>query len=74
VPTGDVQIAGGGKKSLSVVPYRKQLFVSRLTPETTSADVLEFVHQEFPSQNITVEEFKFPCVRKISSFKITASP
>jgi len=27
--TNDVQIAGGGRKSLSVVPYRKQLFVSR---------------------------------------------
>jgi len=32
----DVQIAGGGRKSLSVVPYRKQLFVSCLTPKTTS--------------------------------------
>jgi len=32
--TNDVQIAGGGRKRLSVVPYSKQLFVSRLTPET----------------------------------------
>jgi len=63
--TNDVQIAGGGRKSLSVVSYRKQLLVSRLTPETTSADVLEFIKQEFPSQNITVEEFKFPYVRRI---------
>jgi len=38
--TNDVQIVGGGRKRLSVVPYRKQLFVSRLTPETTTADVL----------------------------------
>jgi len=72
--TNDVQVAGGGRKSLSVVPYRKQLFVSRLTPKTTSADVLEFIQQEFPSQNITVEEFKFPYVRMISSFKISALP
>jgi len=72
--TNDVQIAGGGRKSLSVVPNRKQLFVSRLTPETTSADVLEFIQQEFPSQNITVEGFKFPYVRRISSFKISAPP
>jgi len=49
-----------------------QLFVSRLTPETTSADVLEFIHQEFPALNITVEEFKFPYVRRIPSFKISA--
>jgi len=48
--------------------------VSRLTPETTSADVLEFIQQEFPSQNITVEEFKFQYVRRISSFKINAPP
>jgi len=72
--TNDVQVAGGGRKRLSVVPYRKQLFVSRLTPETTSADVLKFIQQEFPSQNITVEEFKFPYVRMISSFKISALP
>jgi len=30
--TNDVQIVGGGRKRLSVFPYRKQLFVSRLTP------------------------------------------
>jgi len=48
--------------------------VSRLTPETTSADVLEFIQQEFPSQNITVEDFKFSYVRRISSFKISAPP
>jgi len=52
----------------------KPLFVSRLKPETTSADVSEFIHQEFPSQNITVEEFIFPYVRRISSFKISAPP
>jgi len=68
--TNDVQIAGGGRKSLSVVPYRKQLFVPRLTP----ADVLEFIQQEFPSQYITVDEFKFLYVRRISSFKISAPP
>jgi len=68
--TNDVQIAGGGRKSLSVVPYRKQLFVPRLTP----ADVLEFIQQEFPSQYITVDEFKFLYVRMISSFKISAPP
>jgi len=49
-----VPIVDGGRKRLSVVPYRKQLFVSRLAPETTSADVLEFIYREFPSQNITV--------------------
>jgi len=30
--TNDVQIVGGGRKRLSIIPYRKQLFVSRLTP------------------------------------------
>jgi len=74
IQTNDVQIVGGGSQRLSVVPYRKQLFVSRLTPETTSVDALEFIHQEFPSQNITVEEFKCPYVRRISSFKISAPP
>jgi len=57
-----------------IFPYRKQLVVSRLTPETTSADVLEFIEHEFPSQNITVEEFKFPYVCRISSFKLSAPP
>jgi len=42
--TNNVQIRGGGRKRLLVVPYRKQLFESRLTPETTSADVLKFIH------------------------------
>jgi len=46
--------------------------VSRFSPEATFADVLEFIHQEFPSQNITVEEFKFPYVRRVCSFKIYA--
>jgi len=32
------------------------------------------MHQEFPSQNFTVEEFKFPYVRRISSLKISAPP
>jgi len=48
--------------------------VSRLTPETTSADDLGLIHQEFPSQHITVEELKFPYVRKKSLFKICAPP
>jgi len=72
--TSIVQIVGDGRMRLSFVPYRKQLFVSRLTPETTSADVLEFIHQELPSQNITVEEFKLPYLRRISSLKISAPP
>jgi len=45
--------------------------VSRLIPKTTPADVLQFIQQELPSENITVEEFKFPYVRRISSFKIS---
>jgi len=72
--TNEVQIVGEERKRLSVVPYRKQLFVSRLTPETTTAEVLEFIHQEFPSQNITVEGFKFSYARWIYSFKIDAPP
>jgi len=32
----EVQTAAGGRKKLSVVPHRKQLFVSRFTPDTTS--------------------------------------
>jgi len=31
----EVQSAAGGRKKLSVVPHRKQLFVSRFTPDTT---------------------------------------
>jgi len=46
--------------------------VYRLTPETISSDVLEFVQQEFPSKNITVKVLKF--VRRISSFKKSAPP
>jgi len=46
----------------------------RLTPETTYADVLEFIQLELPSQNITVEELKFPFVRRISPLKISARP
>jgi len=52
-----VQSAAGGRKKLSVDPHRKQLFVSRFTPDTTSEDVLEFICEKFPSENISVEQF-----------------
>jgi len=60
----DVQIADGGKMRHSVIPYRKQLFVSHLTSETAYSDVLEFIE----------EVFKFPYDRKISFFKISDLP
>jgi len=70
----EVQSAAGGRKKLSVVPHRKQLFVSRFTPDTTSEDVLEFIREKFPSENISVEQFRFSYARSISSFKIFAPP
>jgi len=48
--------------------------VYRLTPETTSADLLKCIHQEFPPQNISLEEFKFPHVHRISSLKLFDPP
>jgi len=50
----EVQSAAGGRKKLSVVPHRKQLFVSRFTPDTTSEDVLEFIREKFLSENISL--------------------
>jgi len=70
----EVQTAAGGRKKLSVVPHRKQLFVFIFTPDTTSEDVLEFIREKFPSENISVEQFKFSYARSISSFKIFAPP
>jgi len=51
-----VQSAAGGRKKLSVVPHRKQLYVSRFTQDTTSEDVLEFIREKFPSENISIEQ------------------
>jgi len=48
--------------------------VYRLAPETTSADLLKCIHQEFPPQNISLEEFKFPHVHRISSLKLFDPP
>jgi len=70
----EVQYAAGGRKKLSVVPHRKKLFVSRFTTDTTSEDVLEFIREKFPSENISVEPFRFSNARSISSLKIFAKP
>jgi len=70
----EVQSAAEGRKKLSVVPQRNQLFVSRFTPDTTSEGVLEFIREKFPSVNISVEQFRFSYARSISSFKIFAPP
>jgi len=64
----EVSSTAGGRK--------KQLFVSRFTPDTTSEDVLEFIREKFPSENIAVEQLRFTYARStsISSFKIFAPP
>jgi len=36
--TNDIQILGDGRKRVSVITYRKQLFVSRLTPQNITVE------------------------------------
>jgi len=49
----------------------KRKFIPRFT---TSEDVLEFIREKFPSENILVDQFRFSYARSISSFKIFSPP
>jgi len=54
-----------------VVPLKKQIFVSRLSPDQTSSDVFSYIQDKTKADNIKVEKFNFSYARDISSFKIT---
>ena len=60
------------QKVLVGVPPKKQIFVSRLAPDTTSDDVKAFIQAKYKA-NVTVEKFKFTYLREISSFKISVT-
>lgn len=68
---GTSEIQSAGPKPLAVVPLKKQIFVSRLSPDQTSSDVLSYIQDKTKADNIKVEKFNFSYARDISSFKIT---
>ncbi|KAH8356494.1 hypothetical protein KR200_001844, partial [Drosophila serrata] len=59
-------------KALIAVPPTRHIFVSRLSPDQTSEDVLAFIQGKTRAEKIKikVEKFKFSYARDISSFKI----
>jgi len=61
-------------KPLVAVPLRKQIFISRLHPDTSIDDVKAYVQSKFPSALIAVDKFKFSFARDISSFKLNVPP
>ena len=61
-------------KPLLAVPLRKQVFVSRLHPDTLAEDVIAYIQSKIPNSIITVEKFKFKYSREISSFKLNVPP
>jgi len=68
---GTLEIQFAGPKPLALVPLKKQIFVSRLSPDKTSSDVLSYIQDKTKADNIKVEKFNFSYARDISSFKIT---
>jgi len=69
VDTSEIQSAG--PKPLAVVPLKREIFVSRLSPDQTSSDVLSYIQDKTKANNIKVENFNFFYARDISFFKIT---
>jgi len=61
-------------KPLVAVPLRKQIFVSRLHPNTSIDDVKAYVQSKITNALITVDKFKFSFSRDISSFKLNVPP
>jgi len=59
---------------LVAVPLRKQIFISRLHPDTSIDDVKAYVQLKIPNAPITIDKFKFSYTRDISSFKLNVPP
>jgi len=68
---GTSEIQSAGPKPLAVVPLKRQIFVSRLSADQTSSDVLSYIQDKTKADTIKVEKFNFSYARDISSFKIT---
>jgi len=54
---GTSEIQSAGPKPLAVVPLRKQIFVSRLSPDQTSFDLLSYIEDKTKADNMKVEKF-----------------
>jgi len=65
---GTTEIQSAGPKPLAMVPLKKQIFVSQLSPDQTSSDDIQ---DKTKVDNIKVEKFNFSYARDVSSFKIT---
>jgi len=50
---------------LVAVPLRKQIFISRLHPDTSIDDLKAYVQSKIPNGLITVEKLKFSYARDI---------
>ncbi|KAH8388812.1 hypothetical protein KR215_000936, partial [Drosophila sulfurigaster] len=58
------------RNTLVAVPPLKQIFVSRLSPDTTSDDVRAYIKSKSQAR-VKVDKFNFSYEREISSFKIS---
>lgn len=59
----------GSGAALRVIPRKLHFFLSRLSPDTNSEDVVDFLKQDFPEVECQPLEVKFP--GKYASFKVT---
>jgi len=57
-------------KTVTCVPQRKQIFVSRLNPDLSSLDITAYIRNKVQIDDLKVERFNFPYAREVSSFKI----
>jgi len=57
-------------KTVTCVPKRKQIFVSRLNPDLSSLDFTAYIRNKVQIDDLKVERFNFPYAREVSSFKI----
>lgn len=75
-PTGDSTPAVPPlvSRPLVGIPPMKQIFVSRLAPDSTSEDVMAYIQAKISDATIKVEKFKFSYDRQVASFKINVPP
>jgi len=57
-------------KTVTCVPQRKLIFVSRLSPDLSSLDITAYICNKVQIDDLKVERFNFPYAREVSSFKI----
>jgi len=55
-------------KTVACVPQRKQIFVSRLSPDLLSVDITAYIRNKVQFDDLKVEQFNFPYAREVPSF------